>query len=333
MTAVPYRGPGVSMVEASARSLRTAERFLLEPPLAAHFGPLAVAVCDISAKGARFRHDRPLEMGQKAPLRLIIEGRITPLTLEAVVVWTQRDAAAPGRFASGVRTYATADLVEGMLDHLRQTRRAHRIEDLRSTDRFDVSPLLEGAWNGVAVGVENLSARGARIETASALEPGFAGTLRFMNVEVTARVAWSAVKSVSPSRYRSGLAINEKSEQLRLAIGQLCEEGRASLDTHSLTLKLKILRARARQLAPSYRGVEASGIPVEQYLLIQGVREELRLNTDAALHWYRRARFTIADPASRAAASPIADHPDALAVWEYLDRSIDASIIGRTFEL
>ena len=108
---------------------------------------------------------------------------------------------------------------------------------------------------------------------------------------------------------------------------------RAALDTQSLRLKLKIMRARARQLAPQYRELETTGIPAEQYLLIQGVREELRLNTDAALHWYRRARFTIADPASRAAAYPIADHPDALAVWEYLDRSVDASISGRMFEL
>ena len=76
-----------------------------------------------------------------------------------------------------------------------------------------------------------------------------------------------------------------------------------------------------------------SGIPTEQYLLIQCVREELRLNPDEAMHWYRRARLTIADPATRIAAPAIADHPDALAVWEYLDRSIDPSIIGRTFQL
>ena len=154
-----------------------------------------------------------------------------------------------------------------------------------------------------------------------------------MKIEVAATVAWSALKGVNPLRYRNGLAIAEKSEQLRLAIGQLCESGRAALDTHSLSLKLKILRARARQLAPSYRTLGDSGVPAEQYLLVQGVREELRLNPDAAMHWYRRARVTIADPATRAAAPAIADHPDALAVWEYLDRSVDPSIIGRAFQL
>jgi hypothetical protein len=317
------------MIETAARNLRTSERFLLEPPISAQFGASPVAVCDISAKGARFRHGQPLEMGQKSVLRLAIEGRPAPLNLEAVVVWTQLDDATRGRFVSGVRTYAPADLVDGMLGHLRQTRRANRIEDLRSTDRFDLSPLLDGSWNGFAARVENLSARGARIETPNQLVAGTTGRLRFMTIEVTATVAWSAVKSVSPLAYRNGLAIGEKSEQLRLAIGQLCEQGRAALDTHSLSLKLKILRARARQLAPTYK--TAPGVPAEQYLLVQGVREELRLNPDEAMHWYRRARICIADPATRAAAPAIADHPDALAVWEYLDRSVDASIIGRAF--
>jgi PilZ domain len=314
----------------AARNLRTAERFLLDPPLAAQFGSSSVAICDISAKGARFRHGIPLEMGQKSVLRMTIEGRPAPLTLEAVVVWTKLEKT---KYVSGVRTYADAELVNGMLGHLRQTRRATRIEDLRATDRFDLSPMLDGEWNGFAVRIENLSARGARIDTPNALTAGAAGTLRFMNLNVAAKVAWSGVKAVDPSRYRNGLVISEKSELLRLAIGQLCEQGRAALDTHSLSLKLKILRARARQLAPTFRTVEAAGIPVEQYLLIQGVREELRLNPDEAMHWYRRARITIADPATRATAPAIADHPDALAVWEYLDRSIDASIIGRTFEL
>ena len=319
------------MYEAAARNLRISERFLLEPPISAQFGASPVAICDISAKGARFRHGLPLEMGQKSVLRLAIEGRLSPLALEAVVVWTQLDAAVKGKFVSGVRTYAPAELVDGMLGHLRQTRRANRIEDLRATDRFDLSPLLDGEWNRFAVRIENLSARGARIETPYQLAAGATGTLRLMNIEVTAEVTWSALKSVNPARYRNGLAIGEKSEQLRLAIGQLCENGRASLDTHSLGLKLKILRARARQLAPSYK--TSPGVPAEQYLLVQGVREELRLNPDEAMHWYRRARVTIADPTTRAAAPAIADHPDALAVWEYLDRSIDASIIGRAFEL
>jgi hypothetical protein len=327
------------MYEAAARNLRTTERFLLERPLSAQFGSYAVAVCDISVKGARFRHAQPLEMGQKSVLQLVIDGQASTTNLEAVVVWTKTDSAAAGRFVSGVRTYADASLIDGVLSHLQTTKRTTRIEELRSTDRFDLSSSLEGAWNGEPAGIENLSARGARIETFRQLPVSSSGTLTFaipgteLSISVGAMVAWSAIKSVEPSTYRNGLFIDEKPELMRLAIGQLCENGRASIDTSSLGLKLKVIRARARQLAPSFRTVEKGGVPAEQYLLIQCVREELRLNPDEAMHWYRCARLAINDPATRSVAPTIADHPDALAVWEYLDRSIDPSIIGRTFEL
>ncbi len=303
----------------------------MQPPLAAQFGAAAVSVCDISAKGARFTHGHSLQMGQKSLLRLTLEGHL--LQVEAVVVWTQVDPLSPSRFVSGVRTYGAAEAIEGMLGELQKAKRTTRIEELRRSDRFDVQQPIDGRFEGVPVTIENLSVRGAGIIATAPLAKGERGTLSFLNVEVSAEVAWCAVKSLDPTRYRAGFFIGEKAELMRLAIGRLCEGGQASLDTHSLALKLKIIRARARRLAPSFRAVETAGVPAEQYLLIQGVREELRLNPEEAMHWYRRARLTINDPATRRAAPAIVDHPDALAVWEYLDRSIDPSVIGRTFNL
>ena len=327
----------------NTRSLRTAERFLLAPPLAGTFDGAPVSVCDISAKGARFKHHKPVEHGAKAVLQMVVEGLPKPVVLEAAIVWSQPDAMVPGRFVSGVRTYGPAEVVQSLIAQLQLSHRSNRIEELRSTDRFHVQPSFEAAFDGRAVRVENLSARGARIESPLQLTKGQSGLLRFAipgtesEVVVAGQIVWTAVKAITGKATRSwrgGLYINEKPELMRLAIGQLCELGRASLDTQSLGLKLKILRARARQLAPSFTGVvENAGIPAEQYLLIQGVREELRLNPEEAMHWYRRARLVINDPATRALAPPIADHPDALAVWEYLDRSVDPSIVGRAFEL
>jgi hypothetical protein len=327
------------MYEASARNLRTAERFLLEPALSGHFGSSAVAVCDISAKGARIKHGLPLEMGHKSALRLAVDGRPQAVALEAMVVWTQADAAAKNRFVSGLRTYGSPELIQGVLVSLQSSGRTVRIEELRSSDRFTVAPSLDAFWNEAPVRIEDISARGARLETSEPQEADHLGVLRFMvpnttvKVEVAGSVAWSCVKAVEPRLFRAGLLIAEKPELMRLAIGHLCETGRAALDAQSLALKLKIIRARARQLAPSYREIEYAGIPAEQFLLVQCVREELRLNPEEAMHWYRRARFVITDPATRKVAPAIADHPDALAVWEYLDRSIDPSVIGRAFSL
>ena len=330
------------MHEASARNLRTAERFLLAPPLAATFASSPVAVCDISAQGARFRHEKPLETGVKSLLQLSVEGRPTPVSLEAVVVWSHADSASAGRFVSGARTYGPPEVLNSLLAQLQTSNRSNRIEELRSADRFYLSPGLAATFDGKPVQLENLSARGARIELPFEPLRGSTGTLAFsvpqseVSLTVPAEVKWTSVKAITGGvtrTFRAGVAISEKPEVMRLAIAMLCDINRAALDTQSLRLKLKIIRARARQLAPQYGNVEASGIPAEQYLLIQGVREELRLNPEEAMHYYRRARLIINDPATRAAAPPIANHPDALAVWEYLDRSVDPTIVGRAFEL
>lgn len=328
------------MLEAAARNLRTAERFLIEPPLSGQFGSAAVAVCDISSKGARFRHGHPVEMGQKSTLRLAVEGKAAPVILEAVVVWTQTESADAAKFVSGVRTYASEELMDSTLRHLQASNRTQRIEEMRGADRFYVAPFLNADFENQPVRIEDISKRGARIESAQQVSVGTKGTLRFavpettVTAEVTGAIVWSAMKSMGPTRYRAGMMMGDKPELMRLAIGQFVESGRATIDTHSLSLKVRIIRARARQLAPQFSTVEpGSGMPAEQYLLVQSVREELRLNPEEAMHWYRRARLLIKDPKTRTAAAAIADHPDALAVWEYLERSIDPSIIGRTFEL
>ncbi|HEX8408127.1 MAG TPA: PilZ domain-containing protein [Thermoanaerobaculia bacterium] len=324
----------------AARNLRQAERFLLAPPLAAKFGTAPVAVCDISAKGARFRHDRQVEAGAKAILQIASDGRA--VNLEAVVVWTEPDPQFAGKFLSGVRTYGPPEVLQSLLAQLQTSNRTNRIEELRSTDRFYVVPALPGSYDGRPVLIEDISARGARIEMPVEPPRGSTATLTFavpestIEVSVSGQVVWTSLKAITGAAlrsYRAGLLVTEKSELMRLAIGRLCELNRAALDMHSLRLKLRILRARARQLAPEYPQLEAAGIPAEQYLLIQGVREELRLNPEEAMHWYHRARLIINDPATRVAAPPIAGHPDALAVWEYLDRSVDPSIVSRAFSL
>jgi hypothetical protein len=331
-------------MQPAARSLRTVERFLLAPPLPANFLSSPVAVCDISARGARFQHDKPFETGKKGVLKLPMDGRPSPLALEAVVVWSQADSGTPGKFVSGVRTYGSPEVIGTLIKQLQTSKRSNRIEELRSTERFFVMPSLDAKFGDVPVTVENVCARGARIEMKTEPKRDQAETLFFhvpqseLEVKVDGKIVWTMLKSISGSggdqkSYRAGVQINTKPELMRLAIGLLCESTRGSLDTQSLSLKLKIMRARARQFAPSYKSIEASGVPAEQYLLIQGVREELRLNPEEAMHWYRRARQIINDPKTRSDAPAICEHPDALAVWEYLDRTVDPSLIVRAFNL
>src|SRR5688572_14926319 len=143
------------MYEAAARNLRTAERYLLAPPLPGNFGAADIAVCDISAKGARFKHHKPLEAGRKALLKLPMDGRPSPLSLEAVIVWTQADHETPGRFVSGARTYGTPEVVGTLLAQLKTSKRTNRIEELRSTDRFFVVPTLPALFGDMTASIDD----------------------------------------------------------------------------------------------------------------------------------------------------------------------------------
>ena len=322
----------------AARLLRNAERFLVAPPLPARFGDAAVSLCDISESGARLRHADRLEMGAKSTLHVTLGAQ--PFRVEAMVVWSQRDSAGVSGFVSGVRAYAAPEVMKSIVHHLAEARRTTAMEELRKHDRYDIHPAMSAAWNGDPVRIEDLSTHGARVETAQRQPIGTPGRLRFavpnaeLHVDVAATVVWSALKAIDGEevfRFHAGLMIAERADLVRLAIGQLCSSGHAVMDVHSLPLKLKIARARARKVAPSFKTLYNSGLPADQFLLIQGVREELRVNGEEAMQWYRRARVVIADPATRALAPAIADHPDAIAVWEYLDRSVDPSLISRAF--
>ena len=138
-------------------------------------------------------------------------------------------------------------------------------EELRGSDRFFVDPSLEARWNEELVAIEDLCARGARIGGLSQFNTGASGVLQFKlpsvsdDISIKTQVVWSSVKAVDPIKHRAGLSIAGKADQVRLAIGRLCESGRATIDTHSLTLKLKIIRARARALAPSYPDIDKAG--------------------------------------------------------------------------
>ena len=329
------------MSDLSLKSLRAAERFLLAPPLPALFNADRVALCDISAKGVRFRHDGLLLTGGKSVLRIEVAGH-PPVILGALIVWTQQNSSTGSAFVSGAKIYGDSDVIDALLTFLRDASLTQRVEERRSADRYLLAEPIRASWNQSLITIEDLSTRGARVATGAMLRPGDSASLRFsvpesaIEIEVTALVVWAAVRSIGSAGdhlHRAGLAISEKADFLRLAIGQLCEGGRALIDAQSLALKLKIIRARARVLAPAHTAIEASGVPAEQYLLVQCVREELRLNPEEAMYWYRQARLSINDPKTRLLAPPIADHPDALAVWEYLDRTVDPSIISRSFAL
>ncbi len=321
-----------------------AERFLLLPPQEAEFGALRAFIGDISVSGVRLRHGEPMEAGRKAKLRFRLEGAVSPITIEGEVVWTQSSLSADlnQRHVSGVRFHADAELVERVVDRLSKSGRCHRVQERRLSDRFLLEHALEGEYGQTgAVRVLDLASKGARFETAQRVEIGTSALFRFpipkssFEVRAVAETIWCRLRALwgpGDFRYHVGIRITERPELVRLAIGQLTELKLAIKDTHSLKLKLKI--ARAEEIGPAVEvdTLEDSLPGSEYFQLVQSVRALLAVPTDDARYWQDLAVRTAATEDIRASTGPITGKLDQLAVWEYLDRTIDPSIVALAFE-
>ncbi|MGZ5474839.1 MAG: hypothetical protein ACXWG4_12855, partial [Thermoanaerobaculia bacterium] len=69
-----------------------------------------------------------------------------------------------------------------------------------------------------------------------------------------------------------------------------------------------------------------------QLLLVQHARERLLADPDEAQKWYHRAKYAITHGASNIEIESIRNREEVLAVWEYLERSIDIQTISRAFD-
>lgn len=331
------------MSKPASRYGRVAERFLLMPGAAADFGSERVFISDLSSTGMRLRHPRPVEVGRKSMVSFLPDGSTTPVELEGEVVWTQPSYSLDQHeaFISGIRTYGEQQEIERAVVRFDQSGRLMRIEECRNTDRFLIRDGAEGRFAEVgSITICDISAKGARIESHHELIGGVAGVFQLavpqtdFEVSAEAEVVWAGVKAIRSDGTRTfvaGLSIREKPEYLRLAVGRLLELNLASKDTQSLKLKVKITRARSR-MDVSKETIDLSSPRMEEVLkLIRAVRDELESNQLEAVEWYRKAFQIAKEPTLRAMAGAIHSDHEALAVWEYLDRSIDPSIIALEF--
>ncbi len=312
------------------------DRHLLVPPVTGSFGAIGVSVRDLSDGGARLRHDDPVEAGSKSVLSFRAAESTGPVSLEALVVWTQPVTAPEesGQYVSGVKIFGGTGQLDRVIDRLTREQRSIPIEERRRSSRFLLVRPIPAEFGPVGKArIEDLSSRGARVETTSSLAVGAKGVLRYsvpegsFEVGVEAEVVWSSLKAIwsaDESRYQAGLRITERHELQRAAIGQLTESGRAIQDHRSLKLKQRI-----QGLVITRR----DGVAVEDRAeLIGAVRLELRENTAAGERWLARAKQSSDEPSIRGFAGPIAGNLEALAVWEYLDRTVDPTLIAAHFE-
>ena len=216
------------------------------------------------------------------------------------------------------------------------------VSDLRSNERFVASSVLPGSYGAASVTVVNLSVTGAQIEHAQPIRLGTVARFWFRrgdtSVSVQALTIWSRLSKSANAQgkllYLSGLRLESDSNDFVIAMQMLLDRGLIIADPQTLEKKRQKSVDRETEKAgkPVMKMLRMEpDVPSEQAMLIQHARERLRTHPDEAAKWFNRARFALKE-----GGSPIAEslpyREDALAVWEYLERSVELSMIVRVFE-
>jgi hypothetical protein len=214
------------------------------------------------------------------------------------------------------------------------------VRDSREADRFIADRPIDGHFGGIDVTIWDLCESGLQIEHAEPLKLATKGRVGFrldeMKVTVPGIVIWSHLSQTPDARgrflYRSGVRLEADIELFAKAINVLAGQGRIRRDAVSLERKKKKLEQREQQKQglPIMRVPQsAPSIPPDLVLLVQHARDRLRDNPNEATKWYNRARYSLAEGSF----TNIPHREEVLAVWEYLERSIEIQTIIAIFPL
>ncbi|HUP46264.1 MAG TPA: hypothetical protein VM779_12205 [Thermoanaerobaculia bacterium] len=217
------------------------------------------------------------------------------------------------------------------------------VEELRAAERFTAITSLSATFAGTPITIVNLSTIGAQIEHPAPIRLGTVA--RFVirrgdvSIDVRGLLTWSRLSKTPDAQgqhaYRSGLRIESGNAEYALALHMLIKGGTMRREPDTLEKKRRRLLERMTERSrPAMKLVSQSGdIPPDQVLLVQHARERLRAEPEEAQKWYHRAKYAITHGATNIEIETIRDREEVLAVWEYLERSIDIPTIARAFEL
>jgi hypothetical protein len=207
--------------------------------------------------------------------------------------------------------------------------------EARGIDRFTAVEPVSGFFGSTAITFLDISDSGARVEHSVPLKLATTGRFRFRQNEISGHaqgvVIWSRLSETRDSKgktlYHSGIRFDGTGEVAQ-GISAMVERGVLVPDAESLRKKEQRMleKEQARRVAPRVRPIQhVKTIPQDVILLVQHARNYLGGHPDEALKWYQRARFATEG-------QDISYREDVLAVWEYLERSVDLATITQVFE-
>ena len=226
--------------------LRRHPRYFLPGGIPASVHEARANVVDLSLKGARVQVTQALAVGAKVPFALMAND--STIKTEATVLWCQMVALALDEdesdvYLAGVVFADELTAVGAVIDRLIAADEAIAIQDSRSTERYSITIPLYASFGdrSTEVRLMDLSIRGARVGSKSALRVGTETSLRFRldpgpAVDVIAKVVWCRA-SDRKLGFEVGLSITGEEALLRAVIAQMCMRKQARVDMHSLRRK------------------------------------------------------------------------------------------------
>ncbi|MGK2856400.1 MAG: PilZ domain-containing protein [Thermoanaerobaculia bacterium] len=210
------------------------------------------------------------------------------------------------------------------------------VSEARSEDRYRVQMRLDASFGGSDVVLVDLGEHGAQVQHPVPIKLGAIARLIFtapstgQQVRVQGTIIWSRISAkpdaAGKRHYASGIRIDDPEESLKELIPRLVAANVLRLDNLSLDKKRKALldKEKARQM-PGFKMVgQKPRIPDDVILLVRQTRNRLKDNPAEAVKWYNRAKYSLDQSGVQ-----IHQRDEVLAIWEYLERSIEIDIIAR----
>jgi hypothetical protein len=218
------------------------------------------------------------------------------------------------------------------------------LRELRAAERYVVLEQLPGSFGSASISVHDICEHGVQVLHAQPLRIGTTARLWFRRGTTVAAsqatVIWSRLSQTPNAEgkllYRSGVRLASADYAFVVALQELAANGILRADASSLDRKRQLLEQReaARSGKPIIKYLHpAAAVSSDQAMLVRHARERLRANPEEARKWYHRAKFaTLEDGTAIGSSEILRDRDDVLAVWEYLERTVELAVVMRVFE-
>ncbi len=218
------------------------------------------------------------------------------------------------------------------------------ITELRATERFVATEPLHGSFGAASITIVNIGETGTQIEHPQPLRLATRARLSFKQGDDTfaavAVLVWSHLSKRPNDKgkllYRSGIRFEDDAADIPKILDTLLAHRVIQSDPDSLERKKQRLvereAERSGRTVRQVRNLPQVDVSADQILLIQHARDRLRTHPDEAMKWYNRAKYAITQ-SNEPIAAELYHRDEVLAVWEYLERTVDLNVIARVFDM